>query len=95
MAKRIRIECINKTPRRDPHRRIENVGGNNDDGTRWKMSEERAIQSFENGAYSFYVKVGGQSVVDVIVATHEDHKYLKTEADGLQPNNLLSLPECP
>ena len=24
-----------------------------------------------------------------------DCKYLKTESDGEQPNNLLSLPECP
>jgi hypothetical protein len=23
------------------------------------------------------------------------HKYLATEADGEQPDNLLSLPECP
>jgi hypothetical protein len=94
MADRIRIECINKSPRQDPHKRIESVGGNNDDGTRWKMSEDRAIQAIENRTYSFYVSVNGQSV-DVIIATHERHKYLKTKADGLQPNNLLSLPECP
>ncbi|WP_157785358.1 DUF3892 domain-containing protein, partial [Bradyrhizobium yuanmingense] len=23
------------------------------------------------------------------------HKYIKTKADGIQPDNLLSLPECP
>lgn len=94
MADRIRIECINKSPRQDPHKRIESVGGNNEDGTRWKMSEDRAIQAIESGTYSFYVGVNGQSV-DVIVATHEGTKYLKTTADGLQPNNLLALPECP
>jgi len=94
MAQRVRIECINKTPRQDPHLRIENIGGVNGDGTRWKMSEDRAIGSIESGEYNFYVSVNGR-MVNVIVATHEGRKYLKTEADGLQPNNLLSLPECP
>jgi hypothetical protein len=94
MADRIRIECINKSVRQDPHRRIESVGGNNEDATRWKMSEDRAIQAIENTTYSFYISVGGQSV-DVIVAIHEGRKYLKTKADDLQPNNLLSLPQCP
>jgi len=33
--------------------------------------------------------------VDVVVAKSQyGHKYLKTVADGEQPNNLLSLPEC-
>lgn len=94
MAQQVRIECINKSPRQDPHLRIQNVGGQNGDGTPWKMSESEAITAIENGTYSFYVSVNGQTV-NVIVATHEGHKYLKTEADGLQPNNLLSLPECP
>jgi Protein of unknown function (DUF3892) len=94
MAEPIRIECIKKLPREDPHKRIESVGGRNGDGTRWKMSEERAIQAIDNGTYSFYVSVDGQSV-GVVVATHERHRYLKTKADGMRPNNLLSLPDCP
>jgi hypothetical protein len=94
MAQRVRIACINKTPRQDPHLRIANVGGLNGDGSRWKMSESEGINAIENGTYSFYVSVDGQAV-NVIVASHEGHKYLKTEADGLHPNNLLSLPECP
>lgn len=93
MADRVRIECINKTPRQDPHLRIRNVGGQNGDGTHWKLSEDEAIAAIDRGTYSFYVSAGGQAV-NVIIATHEGHKYLKTEADSLQPNNLLSLPEC-
>jgi hypothetical protein len=26
---------------------------------------------------------------------HMGRRYLKTEPDGVRPNNLLSLPECP
>jgi len=34
-------------------------------------------------------------VGNIIVAVSKyGHKYLKTESDGEEPNNLLSLPEC-
>lgn len=49
----------------------------------------------ESGKWQFYVSVGGLTV-DVIVATSQyGHKYIKTLADGVHPDNLLSLPECP
>ncbi|MFI5246011.1 MAG: DUF3892 domain-containing protein [Gemmatimonadales bacterium] len=38
--------------------------------------------------------MNGKSVW-VIIATHNGNEYLKTEADGVHPNNLLALPECP
>ena len=94
MAQRVRIECINKSDRYNAHERIVNIGGKNADGTRWKMTVAAAIKAIEDGTYSFYVLVNGVSV-DVIVATNNGYKYLKTKNDGVQPDNLLSLPECP
>jgi hypothetical protein len=87
------VECINKALRQDPHRRISNIGGSQR-GKRWKMSVDEAIAAITAGKHSFYVNTDSK-VAWVIVADHEGHKYLKTEADGLHPNNLLSLPECP
>jgi hypothetical protein len=58
------------------------------------MPEEDAIKAIENRQWDFFVLVNGREV-DVIVASHEGRKYLKTTADGYAPNNLLSLPECP
>ncbi len=95
MASRHQVLCVNKSDRDNPHERITHIGGKNDDGTRWRLTQQEAIQGIESGKWSFYVSRGG-STVDVIVATSRyGHKYLKTTADNEQPNNLLSLPECP
>lgn len=95
MAARIRIECINKHPRQDPHKHIANVGGRNPDGSSWKLSEERAIEGMQAGKWEFYVHVGSHTVEVIIARSAAGNDYLKTEADGYRPDNLLSLPECP
>lgn len=94
MAGKVQIRCINKTDRLSPHERIKNIGGTNHDGGKWKLTLNEAIQSIKNDKYSFFVSVNGNSV-DVIIANHTGYEYLKTKNDGEQPNNLLSLPECP
>jgi len=90
----VQVLCIKKTDRTSAHERIHGIGGTNPGGKRWYLTEARAIAGIEEGKWRFYVSVGGKSVW-VVIATRLGKKYLKTETDGEQPNNLLSLPECP
>lgn len=94
MASRHEVLCINKSDRTNPHERITHIGGRNGDGTAWKLTQQDAIAGIEGGKWTFYVSRGGR-MVNVIVSTSKyGNKYLKTENDGEQPDNLLSLPEC-
>lgn len=95
MASNIQITCITKSDRYNPYERILSVGGKNSDGTHWKLTQKEAIESIENDKWKFYVSVQGKSVWVIIAKSAQGNKYLKTENDGEQPNNLLSLPECP
>lgn len=92
MASSAEIKCINKNPRFDPYSRITHVGGYVTSA--WKLTLDDAIGKIERGEWTFYTHVNGHRR-NVIAATRNGRKYLKTEADQDTPDNLLSLPECP
>lgn len=90
----LEIKCINKTDRYNAHERIAAVGGFYADGSKFHYPESLAITLIEEKDFHFHTYGGGKRA-KVIIAKHEQKKYLKTENDGVQPNNLLALPECP
>jgi hypothetical protein len=94
MASRHQVLCVRKTNRPNPHERITHIGGLNSGTTAWRITQEEAIAAIENGKWSFYVSRGGRTVSVVVAVSRWGHKYIKTEADGDQPDNLLSLPDC-
>lgn len=93
MANTAEIKCINKNDRYSAYERITHVGGYTDKA--WKITQQDAITLIERNEWQFYVSVRGDSVWVHVATSRFGNKYLKTVADGDEPNNLLSLPECP
>lgn len=60
-----------------------------------RFTEDEAIASIKGGSDSFFVERPEGHRVSVIVAERDGREYIKTEADGEKPDNLLSLPDCP
>lgn len=96
------VKCINKSDRYNPWERITHIGGLNGDGSRWKLTQQDAIDGIKSGKWRFYVEslsralIGKDSRVWLKVEVSRfGNEYLTTEADGENQNNLLNLPECP
>jgi hypothetical protein len=89
------IQFVNKVPRQDIHSAINAVGGRNADGSIWRLSLANAVGSIQANKYRFFVAAGARSVWVVVARSSAGHLYLKTEADSLLVDNLLSLPEFP
>lgn len=92
MAQLVQVSCINKVDHFNPHERITHIGGKNADGSRWKMTIADGIAGIKKDQWKFYTN--HVQYAEIVIGKHNGKEYLKTTADGLEPNNLLSLPEC-
>jgi hypothetical protein len=72
----------------NPHERIEALCGPG-----WTKTEAAVIADIKAKINRYYVSSGGRTAW-LVAATHSGREYLKTEADGYSPDNLLSLPDC-
>jgi thiamine biosynthesis lipoprotein ApbE len=91
---RHQVLCVNKLKKENSTSKILNLGGLNSDGSRWRITIERAIAGIESGKWQFYIEENGQNV-DIIIGSSNGKKFLKTENDNSDSNNLIGLPECP
>ncbi|WP_367383419.1 DUF3892 domain-containing protein [Roseobacter sp. HKCCD8198] len=71
----------------DSDRRIDSIGGAT--GSKscgpWCIKLDVAIKGIEDGTWRFWTSANGKSVW-VVIAIRNGKKYLKTEADGAEPN---------
>ncbi|MBV9862919.1 MAG: DUF3892 domain-containing protein [Alphaproteobacteria bacterium] len=95
MASRHQVHCVSKTDRMNHHERIRSIGGVNADGSRWKIAQHEAIEGIETGQWSFFITRAGRDIDIVIAVSKYGSKYIKAAGDGLHPDTLLTLPDCP
>lgn len=92
---KLKVLCINKNNRTNPHERITHIGGLNSNSTEWHFSLQDAIRFIESCEFSFFVNKDGISVEVRIIERPGHQKFLTTTRDDTKDNNLLSLIECP
>lgn len=92
-----RIDFVRKSPRHDPHKRIEEVGGFIDGHPTsiWRCSLDTAIQHALNNGFRFYTKVNGQYSEVRLHRGPSGLLHFRTEPDNTVIDNLLSLPNFP
>jgi hypothetical protein len=89
---RHRVTC---TTKHEKHELITHLGAYNTANVWIYFNETEVIRMINYDGDTFYVERPTGHVVEVIVAERGGRVFLKTEADGEKPNNLLSLPDCP
>jgi hypothetical protein len=93
MARPFRLRAVSTITRaysHDPLERIDSIGGVNADRTRWKLSQAAAIAAIEGGTDAFFITANGHPV-KLVVFTHDQQKYLKSEREATHPDDLLTL----
>ncbi len=82
-----------KPDNRDADRRLQGLGGPSGGG--WYRDIDTLIAGIEKKSFNLWtVAPTGQSVWVVVAKRSNGRKYLKTQADRIEPNNLLALPHC-
>lgn len=91
LATTFQITCIAQASRGAP---ISAVGGKNPDGSSWTLPVGQAVRMLESGRFRFVVEVNRRQSGVIVGRSATGRKYLRTESDATEINNLLSLPHC-
>lgn len=85
----VQVTCINKENRLNPYEGITHLGGKS-----WWWTRRQVIDSINTRTNSFYTLTPYGKRADIIVVEGPNGQYLRTVADGVWSDNLLSLTEC-
>ena len=89
----VQVTCITKPNPQSPHEHITHLGN----PPSWMWTREQVIASIDAKSNTFFVldpRTGKRANIGV-VRTAGRAPYLKTHADGVWNDNLLSLNQCP
>jgi hypothetical protein len=90
----VQVTCITKPHPHSPHEHITELGNPR---AGWKWQREQVIASINTKTNTFFVvdpSTGKRAYIGVVKANGHA-PYLRTYADGIWTDNLLSLDQCP
>jgi hypothetical protein len=90
------ITCITKSLPYGGYEHITHVGNQQHISNAWKLPVAVIVNQIDTKTNTFYVldsRTGKTATVGVVRPTH-GQPYLRTYADGVWNDNLLSLPQC-
>jgi hypothetical protein len=90
-----RVQCVVADVAADADGRIQAIGGVRSSGERWQLEIGAAIARVKAGVRFYVEDAAGNRAYLVLAVSKRGIEYLKTVADGIEPNNLSSLPSCP
>jgi hypothetical protein len=92
------IVCITKFPtHHDPRHRITELGTSTAQGSRTvtrRWAARDVVAAIDSRADAFWCTDRRGDLVKVVTVPHAGGKYLKTENDGIEQDNLLAQPSC-
>lgn len=89
------VREVTLSPQNPPHRRVVLLHGQlpgREAPVIWSHSYEQAMDYIEGRLFSYFVQVNGLPEPLLVAETADGEKFLKTRADGDQPDALLALP---
>ncbi len=94
----VRITCVSKPSgdNQDPHEAISSLGWVNEDTQAKGISTRLEIYDFikNKGGQAYVVDRSGNKASVGALENSRGTKYVRTYADGVWTDNLLSLPSC-
>jgi Protein of unknown function (DUF3892) len=94
----VRITCVSKPSgdNQDPHEAISSLGWVNEDTQAKGISTRLEIYDFikNKGGQAYVVDRSGNKAYVGALENARGTKYVRTYADGVWTDNLLSLPSC-
>jgi len=90
----VQVTCITKPHPQSPYEHITHLGN---PATPWKWTREQVIASIDAKTNTFFVRDPNSGKRAEIGVVRESGKlpYVRTYADGIWTDNLLSLNQCP
>lgn len=93
----VKIRCINKSEgyHENPNEAISHYGWiNESSGESGRTDRLTMVDWVRKGNQAYVVNGSGQKVYCYIKKSVHGTEFLQTQADGVDTNNLLELPEC-